>query len=1377
MNFLVWNVRGFSDDSKSLLKEHCRSFLPLLVGIIEPKKSLQKVRQSYWRSINLVPRHQNFRQPRRPNIWLLTSPDVQTTILLSSDQVIIVDCVWQTYSFRVAVVHGANYHVTRRALWTDLLSFVDGNTVFIGDFNAVKGAHERRSLAAPLRSSCSEFCDFIEASDMIESPSSGIRFTWSGRILLPRHVESRLDRAFFSPGFANLWASINTHALPRLTSDHSPLIFQCSDEMGKGRRFKFLNMWTSHPNFLERVASSWDAATDIRCPIFKIMFKLRRLRNDLRAWNKDVFGQVDMQINSEQVSLLDVQNTISDHGYTDILFEEEVSHQARLYSFLARKNSLLQQKNRAHWLSDGDRNTSFFHRAIRFRKQSHRIEHLKIADVVSYDRGNIQQHIIDFFSSLFKDESPSNVNWDMLEGIIDQFVSEDQNGKLTHIPDDEEIMAAVFSLDANSSPGPDGYSGKFFQSCWSIIRLDILSAVRAFFLNSYLPAGCNASILILIPKKDVVETVADLRPIILSNFFFKIISKILASRLGEVAAVGVSPNQFGFIGGRSIHDCIMLGSEGFSCMNRTGKRSNMACKVDIRKAFDTMRWDFILNVLRVNGFHGKFIEWISIIFSSAQISILYNGQLSGYFACSRGVRQGDPLSPILFGIAEDVLSHLFLSCVTSRHITSMDFSRKASFPTHLFYADDILIFCKASMKNARKIKKILDFYGDISGQICNPTKSHVFFGRGVSSIMKNRVISELGFAMGSLPVTYLGVPIFAGRMRASYLIGIYDKIVNKFSSWKGLHLSMAGRICLVRSVIQSSVTHSMMIYRWPKSLIYKLDRKCRNFIWSGHVNKKPSCPVSWSRVCASRSEGGLGVRSFSAMNRSFLMKMAWKLVQGREFAPAIMATRYLSNFGYAKMFLASSPFWTGVREHVNSLVMDSYSYIGTGEHIYFWHDDWLGYKLADKLHIPPFMRDFLQQAVSDYFYDGVWHFTPDFIIQFPDLVVDILLLPIGEESDTRFWKPSVSGEVSASLAYVSQSPHFPKVLWGTWIWERFIPDRRSLITWRILHLKMPTLDGLIKRGMHGPNRCVMCGLAEESIDHLFWNCSVIRQTWVVFFDWFAKSQMLDCLDIHTMLAAAWNTDFSPLVRSYWKAGVINFIWKIWDCRNQVTFNEASFHPKLILGFLKVVFKEMDSNFPKLGRSHNSWQDYLVLRRIGVAMRAFAPPLMIEVHWWPPAGQWIKVNTDGSALGKPGSIAAGGVFRDNWGAVRGCYHYKGGSGFAFEAELFAIMHAVRIANFRGWHWLWIEADSSYVVQLLHSRSLNVPWRFLPLWKQTLNWLSNFRLQISHIFREGNSVADIMANHARIEGWWPFAIEDIKIAVSLDMATHSRVRLKN
>ncbi|XP_057808799.1 uncharacterized protein LOC131023270 [Salvia miltiorrhiza] len=616
----------------------------------------------------------------------------------------------------------------------------------------------------------------------------------------------------------------------------------------------------------------------------------------------------------------------------------------------------------------------------------------------------------------------------------------------------------------------------------------------------------------------------------------------------------------------------------------------MACKIDIRKAFDTMSWDFILQVLRLNGYHERFIRWISVIFSSARISILYNGQLSSYFACSCGVRQGDPLSPILFGIAEDVLSHLFLNCVQSRHLVPMDFSRSMHFPTHFLYADDILLFCKASIKNARKIKEILDLYGELSGQICSPVKSRIFFADRVSPALKNDILRSLGFSMGGLPVTYLCVLLFVGRIKASYFAAIHDRIIQKFARWKGIQHSMVGRICLVRSVIQSSVTHSMMIYRWPKSLIYSLDRCCRNFIWTGCIDTKPSCSVSWLRVCSSRVEVGLGVRSFSAMNNSFLMKLAWRMVQGTDFMAEILSTRYLNSFGYAKHNLGSSSVWTSVRDHVNQLVDDSYSYIGSGANTQFWCDDWLRYRLTDKLQVLHFMHDFLKQAVDDYFFDGIWHFTPDFIITYPDIVIDILLLPVGSEADTRYWKHSVSGVVTAATAYARISQDFPKVLWGKWIWERFIPDRCSIVCWRIIHQHLPTFDGLIRRGLHGPNRCVLCGHAEESINHLFWDCDVIKPMW--------------------------------------------------------------------------------------------------------------------------------------------------------------------------AELLAVIHAILIAHNRGWFLLWIEADSEYVVRLLNSRGVDVPWRFVALWKHVLAKLSDFRLQVSHIFREGNRAADIMANQDRVVGWSPYVIEEVK-----------------
>ncbi|XP_057770894.1 uncharacterized protein LOC130990686 [Salvia miltiorrhiza] len=1084
---------------------------------------------------------------------------------------------------------------------------------------------------------------------------------------------SLLDRALFSQGFASLWSNIVTHALPRLTSDHSPLVMICRADSVQGRRsFKFLNMWVSHPNFQDLVTSSWEQRVDINCQIFRVMFKLRRLRSDLRNWNKTVFGNVDTQIEEGQRRLSVLQNDISSTGYTDDLFDAEVAEQASLGTLLDRKCNLLQQKSRANWLNDGDRNSSFFHRLIKFRKRPQRIEHLKIEGNMVYDQSIIQDHIIDFFSNLFREEGQRTVDRVMLEAIIDEWVTEEQNDTLTRIPDDAEIAAAVFGMDSNSAPGPDGFSGSFFQNCWSIIKADVVVAIRAFFLKNYLPAGCNASTLILIPKKEAVDTVADLRPIILSNFFFKIISKILATRLGAIASRGVSQNQFGFISGRSIHDCIVMGSEGFSCMNRTGRRSNMACKV-----------------LRVNGFNERFIQWISIIFNSARISILYNGQLSGYFACSRGVRQGDPLSPIIFGIAEDVLSHLFSNCVRSGHLVPMDYSRATHFPTHLLYADDILIFCKASVKNARKIKEILELYGDLSGQICSPEKSRVFFSEKVQPGLRHGISRCMGFSLGELPVIYLGVPLFVGRIKASYFDAIHDRIIQKFARWKGLHLSMA----------------------------------------------------------------------------------AWRLVKGKDLMAATLSTRYLNSFGHAKNNIGSSPFWTSVRDHVTQLVDDSYSLIGVGAATMFWCDDWLGYRLTDKLKIPCYMFDFLTQAVDEYFFDGIWHFSEDFIINFPDVVIDILLLPIGGDEDTRFWKHSVSGEVTSATAYSHTSQDFPKVLWGNWIWERFIPERRSIVCWRVIHQRLPTVDNLIRRGIQGPNRCALCGKAEESINHLFWDCEMIKPIWGEFLYWFQQEDLKHCVDIHSFMVSAWSLDSSSLIKAFWKAGIVNILWKIWDCRNHVIFDDLEFNIIMIRSFIKVSFREMDRHFKKLGNSNNTWSDYLILRSIGVATRAKPPPIMIEVYWWPPAVSWMKVNTDGSAHGAPGSIAAGGVFRDSWGWVRGCFHFKGGRGFAFEAELLAVIHAISIAHNRGWFSLWVEADSEYMVRLLQERSMDVPWRFIGLWKQAIMKISDFNMQVSHIYREGNRAADIMANQDREEGWWPFAIEEIKLATNLDMATHS------
>ncbi|XP_057791061.1 uncharacterized protein LOC131008185 [Salvia miltiorrhiza] len=884
----------------------------------------------------------------------------------------------------------------------------------------------------------------------------------------------------------------------------------------------------------------------------------------------------------------------------------------------------------------------------------------------------------------------------------------------------------IRSLDTAKTFTVNGQRLKPFYDASSLVPAESVSLLNCLHYHpftyqsklvaSYLPTGCNSNTLILIPKKETVNSVTDLRPIVLSNFLFKIISKVLATRLSSVAAELVSKHQFGFVSGRSIHDCIMLGSEGVNCLKRSHGGINMACKIDIRKAFDTLRWDFLLKVLRVGGYSETFIRWIDIILRSARLSILYNNNLCGYFQCSRGVRQGDPLSPILFGIAEDVLSVLFQNCVDSGNLVPMKITRGTAFPTHLLYADDILVFGRATTANARKITHILEFYGSISGQICSMEKSHVYFGDKTPNRLKRHIINILKFRKGSLPFNYLGVPIFSGRVKASFLRAIHDRIILKFARWKGMQLSMAGRICLAKSVIQSSITHSMMVYRWPRSLIKELDLKCRNFIWTGDVSKRPNCPVRWARVCAIKEEGGLGICSFDIMNKSYLMKMAWNIIGGQSFSHQIMRSRYLTPLCRPTKAAASS-IWLGLRPEITELVDDAYCYVGEGTSINFWKDDWLGYSLVKRCGVPDFLLQTLTCSVADYFYEG----TLSFVISCFFLSGKVRIIGFGR----------VLCMVRSLLPQLSQNAIMGFLL----------------------------LSGVLGFG---------------KISSRFWQCSELRHVWEEFLNWFNFNG--EHVDIHSFLVAAWNHKPSSQVLTYWKAGIIYLLWAIWHQRNECVFKGKVFSRQRLLQHIRIDFKEVEANFSKLGCMNNSWSDYLIIRRIGVASRVSPPPIFVNVHWWPPILQWIKVNTDGSALGAPGKIAAGGVFRDNHGCVRGCFHQDGGKGFAFEAELLAVILAIQIAHERNWRFLWVESNSTYIVNLFGRRDNLVPWRFVAAWKKTLGLLRDFNLQVTHIYREGNKPADIMASDVVPNGWWLHAIEAIKTALGLDMASHSHVRLR-
>jgi hypothetical protein len=362
-------------------------------------------------------------------------------------------------------------------------------------------------------------------------------------------------------------------------------------------------------------------------------------------------------------------------------------------------------------------------------------------------------------------------------------VNDDTNVILTVLPSHSEIKAAVFALNKDSALGPNGFGAFFYQHYWDIVKADVINAVLEFFTSSWILPGFNSNIVALLPKFPEAASIDQYRPIAMANFKFKIISKILADRLASIMPTIISEEQKGFIHGRDIRDCLCIAYEAANFLHNKSFGGNLALKIDIAKAFDTLDWNFLLKVLRSFGFNDVFCNWIHVILKSAFLSVSINGKSHGYFNCTRGVRQGDPLSHLLFCLAEDVLSRSISKLVSQGSLQLIKGTRNVSVPSHSFYVDDLMIYCKGNLSGLKALNELFASYASESGQCISHAKSTIYS----SSITPRRldlIIALLNFNIGSMPFNYLGVPIFTGKPKACHLQPIADKIKLKLSAWK-----------------------------------------------------------------------------------------------------------------------------------------------------------------------------------------------------------------------------------------------------------------------------------------------------------------------------------------------------------------------------------------------------------------------------------------------------------------------------------------------------------------------------------------------------------------------------------------------------------------
>ena len=236
-----------------------------------------------------------------------------------------------------------------------------------------------------------------------------------------------------------------------------------------------------------------------------------------------------------------------------------------------------------------------------------------------------------------------------------------------------------------------------------------------------------------------------------------------------------------------------------------------------------------------NSFAYGFIEsWVAMIMlcvSTVTYSILINGEPKSFIRPSRGLRQGDPLSPFLFLFCAEGLNALLCKESEDKEIRGLSLCRQGPRITHLFFADGCLLFCRSNVADCPKIQLLLDWYEAALGQQVNKAKTILFFNRNTSAEVQQEIKDLLGVPAIKHYDKYLILPSFVGRQKKACFNQIKERIWNKMQGWKERLLSQAEKEVMIKAVIQSIPTYSMNVFHLPLGLIKDIESMIRKFWW------------------------------------------------------------------------------------------------------------------------------------------------------------------------------------------------------------------------------------------------------------------------------------------------------------------------------------------------------------------------------------------------------------------------------------------------------------------------------------------------------------------------------------------------------------------
>lgn len=825
---------------------------------------------------------------------------------------------------------------------------------------------------------------------------------------------------------------------------------------------------------------------------------------------------------------------------------------------------------------------------------------------------------------------------------IPRMVNQEQNNNLIAVPTIEELKEVVFSMNPNSAAGPDGMNGFFFQKCWQIIKHDLLAVIQAFFCGQIIPKSFSHSCIVLLPKVCNPNKITEFRPISLSNFTSKFISKLMSSRLGSILPELVSLNQSGFVKGRNISENIMLAQEIIHQIKKPNIGSNVVIKLDMAKAYVRVSWSYICLVLRNMGFDEIFIDMVWRIMENNWYSIIINGKRHGFFHSTRGLKQGDPLSPALFILGAEVLSRSLNKLHNNPEYHGFFMEPRGPQVNQLSFVDDIILFTSGRQKTLRLIMKTLKIYEETSGQLVNTDKSHFMVHPNAFNSTKERIKRLTAFRQKEGPLTYLSCPLFVGRPRIIYFSDLINKVLCKITCWQIKLLSYGGRAVLVKHVLQSLPIHLLSAVIPPVTVLKQVQSIMANFFWGWRDERKKYHWASWNKLSFSYDEGGVGMRNLKDVCMAFQYKQWWVFRSKQTLWGGFLKAKYCqrSNPISKKWDIGDSLTWKHLM-HNKQKVEEHIKWKLNSGNCSFWWDNWLGVR-----HLAQFSSDsnrFNNTTVAEFWVGGQWNLNV-LIQQAPhNQLANILSTELYIQMDLpdqAIWQLNNDGKFTCSSAWNDIREKKTKSLFNNFTWHKNIPFKASFLLWRTLRGKLPTNEKLTSFG-NEPAHCFCCcnRSSQDTIDHTFNSGPFATYVWRSFAA--AAGINNDHSSLPQLIMQWWSTKCNNEAhRLLLQATLIFICWNLWKnrCARKYGGKQSSMS-RVKYAIYKDNYKLMTTTFPQIKWPSN-WKEL-----ISKGEKCIHDTKVTTVLWLKPPDQWVKISSDGSALNNPGRLGARGIIRD------------------------------------------------------------------------------------------------------------------------------------